>query len=271
MNRRILVVIVADSVEQPQWILVPLSREFSELLDSLLRPEVRGTTGPAEQPPKDIQLRDWSGQLLPADIRIGEIPLPGVVFAVMPAREAGRALSRVADVSVWLYRQMLMRDQKSADRISRFLSSPDATVAASPAREIDVFVSYSFEDSSVAASIVRKLEARSLRVFLAESSLNTGRQWREQLRDAVRSSRAAILLITRSSVHSSWVLAEAGALAMQNTPMVVVLDGIQAHELPGPLRNAAATEPVTESQRWLDAVDSRVRSPDPKPEPACPA
>ena len=156
--------------------------------------------------------------------------------------------------------QTLRGDEKSADILTRFLSSPDATLAPDPMKEIDVFVSYSSEDGPLVATIARHLQSRALQPFIAESSLSSASQWRDQLRTAVRSSRRAILVLTPSSLHSTWVLAEAGALASQRTPTVVLFDGVHPDSIPGPLRNVAATEPAQQPERWLDLVDFRVGS-----------
>jgi hypothetical protein len=94
-------------------------------------------------------------------------------------------------------------------------------------------------------------------VFIAESSLSTGRQWRDQIREAVRSSHVAILLITRASLHSTWVLAEAGACAMQGVPTIVLHDGVTPREIPAPLRGAVAIEPARQPARWLGVVTRR--------------
>jgi hypothetical protein len=162
-----------------------------------------------------------------------------------------------------MFRQTLMLHENSRDILCRFLSSPDAAVVPSNLKTIDVFVSYSFEDGPLAGAIVHDLKARGLDVFIAESSLSSGRQWREQIRDAVRSSRSAVLLITRASLRSTWVLAEAGALASQGIPTVILYDGVATSEIPAPLRHSAVIEPALQPDRWLDIVGHRA-----SPEPA---
>ena len=260
MNRRVLTIIVSDAVESPQWVLVPKSMDFSELLGRLLTLEARGKSAAEQESPEQFLLFDWFGHRLPADIKIGQVPLPGIVVAVLPGGKASRRFNQSGEVDLWLFRQTTMLDETGMDRLSRFLASPDATVPPSPLKHIDAFISYSFQDGMLAATIVRHLESRGLDVFLAESSLSSGQQWRDQIRDAVRSSRRAILLLTRSSLHSSWVLAEAGALASQHTPTIVLFDGVPRDEIPVPLRTAAATEPANQPERWLDVVDHRVQA-----------
>ena len=251
---------VADTVEQPQWILIPRSMLVLEVFELLLRPQVRGEAQPATWKPADLRYFDWSGRPLPGDTDVASVPLPGVVIGALPAGKASQLIKGSAENNIWLFRQTLLRDKTSADRLRRYLSSPDATVDGTPVKQIDVFVSYSFTDGALAERIVRELQGRGLDVFLAESSLNTGRQWRDQVRDAVLSSRTGILLVTRNSLHSTWVLAEAGAFASQRTPTLVLLEGVAESEVPTPVRHAAATIPAENTDSWLAQIQSMLAS-----------
>jgi hypothetical protein len=255
MKRRVLTILVGDTVEQPQWALMPKSMALLELLGHLMTAAARGEAGPSRWQPRDFLLFDWSGRRLPADVRVGEVPLPGIVIAAIPG---SRTQSLADSTGVWMFRQALLREDRSRDILWRFLSSPDAAVVSANVREIDVFVSYSFEDGPLASTVVQALESRNFQVFLAESSLSTGRQWRAQVREAVRSSRSGVLLLTPASIKSTWVLAEAGALANQGTPMIVLHDGVKASEIPKPLQDAVAIEPADQSDKWLDIVARRV-------------
>jgi hypothetical protein len=62
MKRRVLTIIAADTVEQPQWVLVPTSVPFVEHLGHLLTAQARGEAGPAPWDPKTFLLFDWSGR-----------------------------------------------------------------------------------------------------------------------------------------------------------------------------------------------------------------
>jgi hypothetical protein len=256
MNRRVLVVLVGDTVEQPQWLLVPKSTDVVELVQVLMKPEVRGEAGPAVGEASEYSLFDWSGHPLPPDVRVGQVPQPGIVVAM----HRDRPKLGSDGTAVWLFRQMLMRSEGSRDILFRFLASPDAAVAPDSIKTIDVFVSYSFEDGALAARVVRELRSRGMETFLAESSLGTSRPWRDQLRDAVRSSRAAVLLITPSSIASSWVFAEAGAFASQATPTYVLFEGLEAAAIPRPLLHVEAIEPASEPLRWLHLVARHAQS-----------
>jgi hypothetical protein len=250
MKRRVLVVLAADAVEQPNWLLVPKSTDVVELVAVLMKPELRGEAGPAVGEAREYALFDWSGRPLPPDVHVGEVPRPGIVVAM----HRDRPTLGSDHTAVWLVRHLLMRSEHSRDILFRFLASPDAAVEPDNIKNIDVFVSYSFEDGTLASGVVGELKSRRMETFLAESSLSTSRPWRDQLRDAVRSARAAVLLITPNSIDSSWVLAEAGAFASLATPTYVLYDGVAGAAIPKPLLHAEAIEPTIEPERWLDLV-----------------
>ena len=246
-KRRILTIIVANAIEQPQWMLIPGASSVVELMEALMLPPMRGEAGPLPWSPRDFLLLDWSGHRMPPDVRVAEVPMPGIVMAIAP----GQWKSMADDSGVWMFRQRLMHGEKHRDILFRFLSSPDAARVPANMRSIDAFVSYAFEDGVLASTIVRELKSRGLEVFLAPSSLSTGRQWRDQLREAVRSTRSAALLVTPASMRSPWVMAEAGAFAAQGTPMFVLYDGVSTADIPSPLRRATAIEPARMPERWL--------------------
>ena len=70
MKRRVLVVLAADAVEQPNWLLVPKSTDVVELVAVLMKPELRGEAGPAVGDASEYVLFDWSGRRLPPDLLI---------------------------------------------------------------------------------------------------------------------------------------------------------------------------------------------------------
>lgn len=248
--RRILVVLVAEDVEQPQWLLQPSTTPLAASLGRLLDPRVRGREPGDGEGPEGFAFFDWTGEALPDDARVAEVPAPGIVVAVR--RKLPRWLAtRSEGIAIWMVRMALMRDERAMDRLQRFLASPDAAVEGAALRTIDVFVSYAFADGPRAAEVVRRLDALGLEVFLAESSLTAGRQWREQLRDAVQAARRALLLVTPSSIGSSWVLAEAGAFAWARKPTLLLLAGVERAALPAPLQGASF-ETADDGTAWWE-------------------
>lgn len=72
----------------------------------------------------------------------------------------------------------------------------------------DVFLSYAADDREIATRIGELLEGAGLSVFLDQASLEGGDRWREALDAALDRARCIVMLLTRASVTSDWVLRE---------------------------------------------------------------
>jgi len=72
----------------------------------------------------------------------------------------------------------------------------------------DVFLSYAADDREIATRIGELLEGAGLSVFLDQASLQGGDRWREALDAALDRARCIVMLLTRTSVTSDWVLRE---------------------------------------------------------------
>ena len=74
-----------------------------------------------------------------------------------------------------------------------------------------IFISYAHKNGEIAASLASQLDDLGLKVFLAERNLNPGENWEPAIREALKSSKLVLCLITPESKTSGWVHAEAGA------------------------------------------------------------
>lgn len=72
----------------------------------------------------------------------------------------------------------------------------------------DVFVSYSVKDKVVADAIVAKLEAASIRCWIAPRDVIPGADWGESIIDAIESSRIMILVFSRHANASRQIKRE---------------------------------------------------------------
>jgi hypothetical protein len=72
----------------------------------------------------------------------------------------------------------------------------------------DVFVSHSSEDAKVAAAVVTRLEAESIRCWIAPRDVVPGADWGESIIDAIESSRIMILVFSRNSDASRQIKRE---------------------------------------------------------------
>lgn len=101
-----------------------------------------------------------------------------------------------------------------------------------------VFISFAAEDARLAAELTTELAARDHDVFRHDQNLAVGQRWEEQLGRELRDADAIVILLTKASAHSEWIIHEAGmALGYSREkghPLVlpVLCDPV---EIPGPL------------------------------------
>ena len=79
------------------------------------------------------------------------------------------------------------------------------------AASYDLFISYTQKDGEIAASLATQLHDAGVTCFMADRSILAAAEWEPTLRDALRSSKSVLLLMTPRSKASLWVAAEAGA------------------------------------------------------------
>jgi hypothetical protein len=127
----------------------------------------------------------------------------------------------------------------------------------------EVFVSYAREDRARAASLVGVLERHGLSVFW-DDDLATGEQWRSVLQERLDAARAVVVLWSRNSVASRFVVDEAHrALESQKLIPAQIEDcriplgfgGIQTADLSGWDQD----EPHEQLSRLVERVQALVR------------
>jgi len=204
-------------------------------------------------------LYDWSLNTLPPDVRVNQIPKPGVVFAVkkgshleqaQPAPDAANAAATAghdaapaADSAatetggeyalVYLLKRELWREKsKYAERVQRFISSPEAEYEPLPITRYDAFISYSSDDLALATEIADDLAARKLRIFLASRDLAAGTLWTEEVRQTLLESRVLLIVLTPNSATRPWVMCEVGASWALGMPLVPALMFVDPKTLP---------------------------------------
>jgi hypothetical protein len=240
--RRVLTVLLDDGIEFETWIEAPLEDTAAAVLDRViaaLNAQNEDPSGHVDCVAADCTLYDWAFDALPEGTTVAQIPEPGVLVGVSAAGAA--AYDRDGEPATPLLlrevvRMSLRSDDTYGPRLQRFLAGPDALWEPEPLPLHDAFVSYSTRDGLLAHAIVRDLGARGLRCFLAEISLAAGRLWAEELRLALASSRAGVIVVTPQSLASSWVLAEIGAIWSHAKPVIPVLAEVDAADVPGPLQ-----------------------------------
>ena len=85
------------------------------------------------------------------------------------------------------------------------------SIAPHSAQSWDVFLSYSTRDISAASQIAADLRSGGLTVWHDVSNVQAGERIREQISEGIRNSKAFVLLASRHSLSSRWVLNELDA------------------------------------------------------------
>ena len=103
----------------------------------------------------------------------------------------------------------------------------------------DVFISYAHEERALARKLAEALlAARGWSVWW-DTSLRTGEQFPKRIQDAVAASRCVVVLWSRHSIDSNWVVAEASEGWERQVLAPVLLDG---SEPPMPFRQTQARD-----------------------------
>jgi len=100
----------------------------------------------------------------------------------------------------------------------------------------DVFLSYSTADTLIAEEIAAGIRGRGFTVFLSHQTIKVGPKWEDQIADAARSCRLAVLLLSEDSRNSDWVRYEIGALWALGKHVAPALVGLLPSDLPELLR-----------------------------------
>ena len=100
----------------------------------------------------------------------------------------------------------------------------------------DVFISYSTADAAIAEQLEVGLRNRGFEVFLAHKTISVGPKWEDQVFDAARSCRIAVLVLSEKSRNSDWVRFEIGALVALGKDVAPGLIGLQPTDTPELIR-----------------------------------
>lgn len=175
----------------------------------------------------DYNMYDWHLQRIPRNATVGEIPRPGVFFALREVPATGKLPIEVPiETGLTAYKEFIASEDQV---LSAFLSSTDAYFEPRRLRQ-DVFISYSAVDEAVAHELKRCLEEQDLTVFLSSDNIPAGAKWRDELHEAMRNSRVVLVILTRNSLTSQWVLFEISASKALGNPMLAACVDIDSSE-----------------------------------------
>jgi hypothetical protein len=132
-----------------------------------------------------------------------------------------------------------------------------------------IFVSHISEEADIAAFLTQKLERDFLglvRFFTSSdgSSIKLGDQWLTDIKKAMDTAVAVIVLCSKASIHRPWVQFELGAAWMKGIPVLPIChSGLAPTELPMPLYSLQAVQLGTEQgiKSLYQSIASRLSIP----------
>lgn len=111
------------------------------------------------------------------------------------------------------------------------------------------FISYSNSDKGLANEISDSLQNVGAANFLAERSINLGKDFTSAIRIGMQESRIGLILLTPNSINSNWVLAEAGALWALDKKIIPAYLNINLDDLPDLIKKNQAIDITTNENR----------------------
>jgi hypothetical protein len=117
------------------------------------------------------------------------------------------------------------------------------------APNIDVFISYTKEDSPIAKELHDDLKHSGLNCFMAEIDVPAGLEWQETIQSALAASKQILVLLTHKSINQPWVLQEIGAAWVLRKPLIPALVNVAPDDLRDPIRRYQARPIETPEQR----------------------
>lgn len=127
----------------------------------------------------------------------------------------------------------------------------------------DVFLSYSPQDRKWASAFADSLKGAGVRLWDAYD-LVPGDRWQERIEEALRASRALVLILSSHSVDSRWTFFELGAALADGKRIIPVLAGdLQLNDLSPLLRQfqiLTESSPAEAGKRVAQAIEERHRT-----------
>jgi hypothetical protein len=91
----------------------------------------------------------------------------------------------------------------------------------------DIFLSYSTKDRARLQPLFQALAQQDWSVFWDHQSIHTGENWHRKIDQAIRESRCVVVVWSKSSVDSEWVLEEASKGKSRNVLLPIRIDAIE--------------------------------------------
>lgn len=125
-----------------------------------------------------------------------------------------------------------------------------------------LFISYSRKDEVFSALCETKLKAAGYKVFRDTSSVRGGTQWETEIKTAVKTALAVIVLISPDSAMSEWVTIECSLARLYKRPVVPVLIRSLDGDLPPPVIDLQIINSVSDIEGAFSKLLQSLPDPD---------
>jgi hypothetical protein len=127
-----------------------------------------------------------------------------------------------------------------------------------------VFISHGSHDLWVAAQIARSVRETGAQVFLDETDVPKGADFKKRIHDEIGRSHELIALFTPWSAKRSWVWVEIGAAWGRGIPVVAVFYGLEPGDLEESGQGKAILEDINLLQlnafdQYMDQLKARAQ------------
>jgi hypothetical protein len=89
---------------------------------------------------------------------------------------------------------------------------------------LEVFVSHATSDKEHVELVARQIEALGITAYLAEYDPQPGTMLSEKIRAAIHRSKAVVVLVTSTSINSTFVQQEIGIAEESGTPLITLVE-----------------------------------------------
>lgn len=91
----------------------------------------------------------------------------------------------------------------------------------------DIFLSYSTKDRERLKPLFQALAQQGWSVFWDHQSIHTGENWHRKIEEAINNSRCVVVVWSKHSIQSEWVLEEASRGKSRNVLLPIRIDAIE--------------------------------------------
>src|SRR5690349_5340135 len=100
-----------------------------------------------------------------------------------------------------------------------------------------IFISYSGKDKDFTLRLAEELRKYEHDILMDDTVLEVGREFQPVLQDALKDADVFLVLLTKNSLESKYVMSEIGAASATSKHIIPLVYGDSEIEIPGTIRN----------------------------------